>query len=1009
MTKRTKVSSNYSQSPLTSFSMPPPVGVPVNGCRVSASQIFQNAGGNHSVAPNGISQHHTTVSNGDLFPLNGSRDDIANGSFSRQQSSHHHVQFTQHDYIPYPLQRDPSPEPPSSLEHEEAMLSNFDDEEMRNYENDVNCENDPEFQSYEQFGNAIGHDEDVEDISNNLPEHPSTTFDFSTFKSNDDLDILVDQIRTIKGIPSLYPWQQELLSIPTLREGGNMVYSVPTSGGKTLPAEIMMLHTVKNLKKSALLILPYVSLVNEKYDDFQDHSIDFPGLEVDAYFANRGILPPLEGERIMVATIEKSVSLMNSLVETNRLRELGLIVIDEFHLVGDPRGHHIEAILSKLMFLKQKGLPAPQILGMSATIPNLQNLSDWINGDLYESKFRPVELKEYVVLSHVDSQTKKSEQHVHEIQMNGERQFVRKLKTPQNPLFELIKETLADGDKSALVFCAKRVDTENLCKQLGKILAKSNPDQSQDFDEDIVKVLATSKITRDTLNHGIAYHHAGLHKDQREIVESLFKEKKIRILFCTSTLAAGVNLPAARVILNGISVGGQCLKKAQYMQMCGRAGRAGYDKEGESFLLPSKRDETAALKLIKQPLALLRSSFGADSVRKIIIECAVSFLDHVDDVNVLANSTLLSKLNQDIEGNHYLTYFQAALQDLKNYSFLKEKSAEELNAEIQQYPLTETQQSAQTNGSETQGVDTQQTVHTQNFGVPTVPTLYTLSAKGKAIAGSICSVKDAISIIEDLEKLQDSGLVLSNPLHVLYYLTPPTDPPIIFLNQQMWRRFYQMVEEAKANSPSMERIMELIGIDEHFVLSSSIEERYATKKANREKLLLHSRFYTACIIQDMIEEREVTRKYDLGQNVGKLDNLREQAAYHGSATFKLCEAMDWKALSAILKVYVPRIAEGCREDLLPLLEVEGIGQRRARLLHRIGIKTPEALAQAKSSLLRSKLGKKIVPKHMSPDAFIDKLIQNAKRLLQRKAREHRRLMEQMELSAETQRMYDTQG
>ncbi len=105
-------------------------------------------------------------------------------------------------------------------------------------------------------------------------------------------------------------------------------------------------------------------------------------------------MPPAPGAQIAVATIEKACGFVNSLLEENRLGELGLVVIDELHLVGEKeRGGTLETLVSKLIKFGKI-----QIVGMSATIPNLADLQKWFQGDMFTASFRPVPLYEHVVL-----------------------------------------------------------------------------------------------------------------------------------------------------------------------------------------------------------------------------------------------------------------------------------------------------------------------------------------------------------------------------------------------------------------------------------------------------------------------------------------------------------------------------------------------------------------------------------------------------------------------------------
>ena len=120
-------------------------------------------------------------------------------------------------------------------------------------------------------------------------------------------------------------------------------------------------------------------------------------------------------------------------------------------------------------------------------------------------------------------------------------------------------------------------------------------------------------ILFDGIRVGVAFHHAGLNAKRRELIEQAFKVGLIHILVATSTLAAGVNLPAGRVIIRSMKIGKDFLRVGQYKQMVGRAGRAGHSAIGESFLLVEKSELSNACELLKGVLPPVRSQFNTMS------------------------------------------------------------------------------------------------------------------------------------------------------------------------------------------------------------------------------------------------------------------------------------------------------------------------------------------------------------------------------------------------------------
>nr|CAD7447919.1 unnamed protein product [Timema bartmani] len=236
-------------------------------------------------------------------------------------------------------------------------------------------------------------------------------------------------IEQTKGITSLYTWQTECLELPALKHRKNLVLALPTSGGKTLVAEILVLKELLCQRRNALFVLPYVAIVQEKVRRCSPRTwhgrtlqylmicattlVDLGGLGVrslsplaialgflvEEYAAGKGCYPPRRRrwkQTVYVATIEKAMGLVSSLVETDRLGEIGLAVVDELHLVGETggRGANLEILLTKLLFYAVD----LHVVGMSATIGNLGEVATFLLADSFCRNFRPVELQEYIKL-----------------------------------------------------------------------------------------------------------------------------------------------------------------------------------------------------------------------------------------------------------------------------------------------------------------------------------------------------------------------------------------------------------------------------------------------------------------------------------------------------------------------------------------------------------------------------------------------------------------------------------
>lgn len=145
--------------------------------------------------------------------------------------------------------------------------------------------------------------------------------------------------------------------MPAISLRHNLIYALPTSGGKTLVAEILILREIICRRTNCLFILPYVSIVQEKIWALSPFAVELEFL-LEEYAAGKGTLPPRKRRQkksIYIATIEKGLALLDSLIEVGRANEIGLIVVDELHIIGEPgRGATLETLLTKAMFINGK-------------------------------------------------------------------------------------------------------------------------------------------------------------------------------------------------------------------------------------------------------------------------------------------------------------------------------------------------------------------------------------------------------------------------------------------------------------------------------------------------------------------------------------------------------------------------------------------------------------------------------------------------------------------------------
>ncbi|XP_013141520.1 PREDICTED: helicase POLQ-like [Papilio polytes] len=388
--------------------------------------------------------------------------------------------------------------------------------------------------------------------------------------------------KTYRNIEKLYDWQEECLNLDAIQNRNNLIYALPTSGGKTLVAEILMLREVINRKQNVLFILPFVAIVQEKIWSLSPFALQLNFL-VEEYAAGKGHIPPKKRRTknsIYIATIEKGLALVRSLIELDRLHEIGLIVVDELHLIGEEgRGATLESLLTIVKFANRN----IQIVGMSATIGNLEEVAEFLNAEVYQREFRPVELTEYVKIGdmlHRIVWGPAGMETVPERQLNYDYTSAAARLDPDR-LGGLVAEVVPAA--GCLIFCP----TQQNAQSVAMLLCKMQRKLARALSAEGAGALAAAARC------GVAFHHAGLSSDERSLLENAFRSGVVSVLCCTSTLAAGVNLPARRVVVRAPRLARAPLALPAYRQMVGRAGRAGLSGAGESILVCSAQEWAA--------------------------------------------------------------------------------------------------------------------------------------------------------------------------------------------------------------------------------------------------------------------------------------------------------------------------------------------------------------------------------------------------------------------------------
>ncbi|MGM0771106.1 MAG: ATP-dependent DNA helicase [Halobacteriota archaeon] len=395
-----------------------------------------------------------------------------------------------------------------------------------------------------------------------------------------ELDIPEDIIRFYEdsGIKELYPPQAEAVDNGLL-EGKNLLAAIPTASGKTLLAELTMLKTIRNGGK-ALYIVPLRALASEKFDRFRELA-PF-GIKVGISTGDFDSRDEWLGANdIIVATSEKTDSLLRN--GTSWMEEITTIVVDEVHLLDSKnRGPTLEVTITKLMRLN----PDCQIIALSATVGNAREMADWLDAALVLSEWRPTDLYEGVFFGEA-------------INFLGKQKKIER--RDKDNATNLVLDTIIEGGQCLVFESSRRNCTgfaKTTSKKIGKILDNETIGRLGEIAVEVESTgeTDTAKVLANCIRKGVAFHHAGLNSSHRKIVEDGFRQNLIKVISSTPTLAAGLNLPARRVIIRNYrrfdaNFGMQPIPVLEYKQMAGRAGRPHLDPYGESVLLAKEYAE----------------------------------------------------------------------------------------------------------------------------------------------------------------------------------------------------------------------------------------------------------------------------------------------------------------------------------------------------------------------------------------------------------------------------------
>ncbi|KAJ5771096.1 uncharacterized protein N7511_003147 [Penicillium nucicola] len=408
---------------------------------------------------------------------------------------------------------------------------------------------------------------------------------------------------TFKGYKTLNRMQSLLYDV-AYKTNENMLICAPTGAGKTDAAMLTVLSVIAKNTTPNPLENPEATEFTVQVDDFKivyvapmkalaaevteklGKRLAWLGVKVreltgDMQLTKREIVDT----QIIVTTPEKwDVVTRKSTGDTELVQKVRLLIIDEVHMLHDERGAVIESLVARTQRQVESTQSLIRIVGLSATLPNYTDVADFLKVNkmagmfFFDSSFRPVPLEQHFIGVKGKPGSKQSRENIDTV------------------AYEKVRDMLERGHQ-VMVFVHSRKDTVMTARMLKQLAAEEGREDlfSCHDHENYSNALrdmkhARARELRDLFASGFGTHHAGMTRSDRNLMERMFSEGLIKVLCCTATLAWGVNLPAAAVVIKGTQLYNPQegkfidLSILDVMQIFGRAGRPQFQDTGIGFI-----------------------------------------------------------------------------------------------------------------------------------------------------------------------------------------------------------------------------------------------------------------------------------------------------------------------------------------------------------------------------------------------------------------------------------------
>ncbi|GAW25255.1 putative DNA polymerase theta subunit [Rosellinia necatrix] len=469
-----------------------------------------------------------------------------------------------------------------------------------------------------------------------------------------------------------------------------------------------------------------------------------------------------------------------------------------------------------------------------------------------------------------------------------------------NAVVALANETARSG-YGVLVFCSSRQGCELDARLIGRVLPQANELHPAIVEKRLellgdLRSLSTEldPTLAETIPAGVAFHHAGMTTEERDLISSAYDHGVLKAVVATCSLAAGINLPARRVILHNARMGRDLIGPSMLRQMRGRAGRKGKDEIGETYLCCRSADLEDVIELMNADLPCVSSGLTTDKhrIQRALLEViSIRLVNSRESINDYIQKTLL---NLSTTSDTIQDHVESSLQNLLKMGFIQCDN----------------------------------------------PGSYIATQLGKAIVASSLEPEDGAFVYRELQRALQA-FVMDGEMHILYTFTPVHEFSLT-INWQVFR------SEMEALDDSGLRVMMFLGL-KPFVVNRMAQGGTLKESTPEEKetARIYRRFYFALQLRDLCNEMPVhvvARKYDTPR--GTVQTLEQTCQGFAAGMIKFCEQIGWGAMAAILDHFLDRLRAGAKADLLALTKVTFIKSRTARVFYDNGFKTVALLANA---------------------------------------------------------------